>query len=120
MSEDAKLILEAPLHVGVEFELVDPVLKSFGQRILEKNNAINVERRILELMEADIMGVKQIFWARVAEVLPATRRWDMQLSANCTHVIVAGPPRQIQHGDFGGLPLEIQKAISNALNKKDE
>lgn len=114
MSKDAKLILEAPLHVGCAFDLTDPVLKDYGHRILEKNNALNGQRRIIEAMEADIEGVKEIFWARVLEVLPATQGWDMRLSGNCTQVIVAGPGRRM-----AAFPLEAMQALKDAFNNND-
>ncbi len=123
MTDDTKLELAPRLHIGARIDLTDPVLKDYGARISTLAGDMRAQVNMLEHLKREVEGMKEIFWARLHELLPATKEWNMRMDSDGTNVVVAGPNGDDGCGcgilGGGAMPESLKKAIAKAFGKGD-
>lgn len=126
MTNDATLKLPPPLHIGAQIELSDAVLKDYAERIVRGAREMRAEVNEMERRKAELKWLREIFRARLHEILPAAKEWNMRMASNGTNVVVSGPRGEgCDCGDGlkllgggGSMPAALKLAIQTALMKK--
>lgn len=129
MMDNAKLELPPPLHIGAQIDLTDPVLKDYGERLTRRAREMRAVVDALELGKQEMEALREIFWARLHEILPATEDWNMKLAPNGTHVVVAqrisdgadcdcDGCKGLKASGSGPMPEALKKAIAKVFGKQ--